>query len=103
MLHPLVCLGLACSLALANSAPKIFTKCIACHGEDGQKIAPGARGGTSIAGLSKQKLIADLKGYRAQFADNGGAKSIMYIQAQNLSDTDIKELAEYISSLPKAK
>lgn len=104
MLHRLVWgLGLACSLALADSAPKIFAKCVACHGEDGQKIAPGAKGGTSIAGLSKQKLIADLKGYRAQFTDNGGAKSIMYIQAQNLSDTDIKELAEYISSLPKAQ
>lgn len=104
MLHRLVWgLGLVCVIALADSAPKIFAKCIACHGQDGQAIAPGARGGTSIAGLSKQKLIADLKGYRAQFTDNGGAKSIMYLQARDLSDSDIQELAEYISKLPKAQ
>lgn len=104
MLYRLLCgLGLACTLALADPAPKIFAKCIACHGQDGQAIAPGAKGGTSIAGLSKQKLIADLKGYRAQFTDNGGAKSIMYLQARDLSDSDIQELAEYISKLPKAQ
>ena len=106
MLHRLVWgLGLACTLALAQTPamPKIFAKCIACHGQDGQAIAPGPGGNTSIAGLSKQKLIANLRGYRAQFTDNGGAKSIMYLQARDLSDSDIQELAEYISKLPKAQ
>lgn len=86
---------------LPPNAPAIFAKCVACHGEDGHKIAPGARGETRIAGLREEKLIADLKGYRAQFTDNGGAKSIMYIQARHLSDKDILDLARYISALPK--
>lgn len=103
MLYRLLCgLGLTCTLALADPAPKIFAKCIACHGANGQAIAPGAKGGTSIAGLSQAKIIADLKGYRAGLTDNGGAKSIMYIQAQNLSDAEIQALAKYISNLPKA-
>lgn len=89
------------SMEIPQSAPKVFAKCVACHGVDGQKIAPGTRGETRIAGLREEKIIADLKGYRAQFTDNGGAKSIMYIQAQNLSDEQILALARYISSLPK--
>lgn len=89
------------SIEISQSAPRIFAKCAACHGVDGQTIAPGTRGETRIAGLREEKIIADLKGYRARFTDNGGAKSIMYIQAQNLSDKEILDLARYISSLPK--
>ncbi len=85
------------------NVPVAFARCIPCHGESGQKVAPGAKGGATIAGLNKQKLIADLRGYRAKRADNGGAKFIMYSQAENLSDADIEALASYISSLPKKR
>lgn len=85
------------------NVPIAFARCIPCHGENGQKVAPGAKGGATIAGLNKQKLIADLRGYRAKRTDNGGAKFIMYSQAENLSDADIEALASYISSLPKKR
>ena len=88
------------SFAFAE-APAVFKKCIACHGADAKKIAPGSKGGVTIAGMAKDKLITELKGYRAKTADNGGAKAIMYGQAANLSDADIEALADYISKLPK--
>ncbi|WP_104743484.1 c-type cytochrome [Helicobacter cinaedi] len=88
------------SFAFAE-APAVFKKCIACHGADAKKIAPGSKGGVTIAGMAKDELIKELKGYRAKTADNGGAKAIMYGQAANLSDADIEALADYISKLPK--
>lgn len=92
-------LGFA-SFAFAD-APVAFKKCIACHGADGQKVAPGAKGGATIAGMSKEDLLTQLKGYKAKTADNGGAKAVMYAQMANVSDEDIEVLAEYISKLPK--
>ena len=88
------------SFAFAE-APAVFKKCIACHGADAKKIAPGSKGNVTIAGMAKDELIKELKGYRAKTADNGGAKAIMYGQAANLSDADIEALADYISKLPK--
>ena len=88
------------SFAFAE-APAVFKKCIACHGADAKKVAPGSKGGVTIAGMAKDELVKELKGYRAKTADNGGAKAIMYGQAANLSDADIEALAEYISKLPK--
>lgn len=88
------------SFAFAE-APAVFKKCIACHGADAKKVAPGSKGGVTIAGMAKDELIKELKGYRAKTADNGGAKAIMYGQAANLSDADIEALADYISKLPK--
>ncbi|PAF48452.1 cytochrome C [Helicobacter sp. 12S02634-8] len=93
----------AISMAMAAEAPAAFKKCVACHGANGQKVAPGAKGGVTIAGLPKAKLLADLKGYKAGTADNGGAKAIMYAQMKNVSDTDIEALADYISQLPPKK
>ncbi|PAF52713.1 c-type cytochrome [Helicobacter sp. 13S00477-4] len=93
----------ALSIGIAAEAPAAFRKCVACHGINGQKVAPGAKGGVTIAGLPKTKLLADLKGYKAGTADNGGAKAIMYGQMKNVSDTDIEALADYISKLPPKK
>lgn len=88
------------SFAFAE-APAVFKKCIACHGPDAKKVAPGSKGGITIAGMAKDELVKQLKGYKAKTADNGGAKAIMYGQAANLSDADIEALADYISKLPK--
>ncbi|RDU72011.1 cytochrome C [Helicobacter anseris] len=87
----------AASLCFAE-APAAFKKCQMCHGPTGQKLAPGSK--TIIAGLPKDKLLADLKGYKAGTTDNGGNKNIMYAQMKNVSDADIEALAEYISTLP---
>ena len=92
----------AASLCLGAEAPTVFNKCKMCHGPDGQKVAPGQKTGP-IAGLPKEKLLEDLRGYKAGTADNGGNKAIMYAQMKNVSDADIEALAEYISSLPPKK
>ncbi|PAF41403.1 c-type cytochrome [Helicobacter sp. 11S02596-1] len=91
------------SLAMATEMPASYKKCVACHGANGQKVAPGAKGGVTIAGLPKDKLLADLKGYKAGTTDNGGAKAIMYGQMKNVSDADIEALADFISKLPAKK
>lgn len=88
------------SFAFAD-APAVFKKCIACHGADAKKVAPGSKGGVTIAGMPKAELLKQLKGYKAKTADNGGAKAIMYGQMANVSDEDIEALADYISKLPK--
>ena len=47
----LTLLGFA-SLAFAD-APAAFKKCVACHGPDAKKIAPGSKGDVTIAGMAK--------------------------------------------------
>lgn len=88
------------SVALAD-VPAAYKKCIACHGADGKKVAPGSKGQITIAGMDKNRLLTELKGYKAKTADNGGAKAVMYAQMANVSDADIEVLADFISKLPK--
>ena len=69
--------------------------CAACHGSDGiatQPIYP------NLAGQNEPYLASSLKAYRDK-QRNGGMASIMQIQAANLSDDDIANLAAYFASL----
>lgn len=89
---------------VAESSPNpanLYKKCIACHGEKGDKVAPGSVGSVLIADLSKETLIADLKGYRAKTLSKGGTAAIMYLQVNGFSDADIEALGEYIASFKK--
>lgn len=85
----------------AKTPQDLYKKCIACHGEKGDKVAPGSAGNITIADLSKETLISDLKGYRAKTLNKGGTAAIMYLQANGLSDEDIEILGEYISNFKK--
>ena len=90
------------SVAQSNPNPiNLYKKCIACHGARGDKVAPGSVDNITIADLSKETLIADLKGYRAKTLSKGGSATIMYLQANGLSDLDIEILGEYISNFKK--
>lgn len=84
-----------------SPSSKTYKKCAACHGNDGKKSAPGARGDMTIAGLPRYKIIGDLQAYKRQVGNKGGTKAIMQEQAKSLSQNDIQALAEYISRLPK--
>lgn len=84
-----------------KSPQDLYKKCIACHGANGDKVAPGSAGNVVIADLDKKTLIADLKGYRAKTLSKGGTAAIMYLQANGLSDGDIEILGEYISGFKK--
>lgn len=88
---------------LMAAGADIYKKCAACHGLQGDKVAPGTKGNITIGGMSKERLIEQLKGYRAGTADNGGAKAIMYANMKNfkLTDADIEAVAEYISKFPR--
>lgn len=86
----------------AADGATIFKKCVACHGPDASKVAPGSKGGVTINGAEKALLVEQLKGYAAGTADNGGAKQIMYnnMKMWKLTDEDIDAVADYISKLP---
>lgn len=79
----------------------LYKKCIACHGEKGDKIPPGSATNIVIANLDKKTLISDLKGYRAKTLSKGGTAAIMYLQANGLSDEDIETLSDYITTFKK--
>ena len=86
------------SSALA-AEPAEWKKCVTCHGADGKKTSFG---NDAIAGMAKDQIVQDLKGYRAKTLDkHGKAKTGMYAQAAKLTDAQIEELATYISSLAK--
>tara|TARA_R110002050_G_scaffold269917_2_gene412627 strand:+ start:174302 stop:174619 length:318 start_codon:yes stop_codon:yes gene_type:complete len=69
--------------------------CASCHGAAG--IAPVGMY-PNLAGQNEAYLISALKSYRDK-ERNGGMAAIMQMQAANLSDTDIDNIAAYFSSL----
>lgn len=94
--------GIFAASSLLANGESVYRKCMPCHGGDGLKIAPGTKGGTTIAGKDKAYLVEQLKGYANGTANNGGAKEIMYnyMKMWKLSDADIESVAEYVSKLP---
>jgi cytochrome c553 len=69
--------------------------CAACHGADGkatQAIYP------NLAGQNEAYLVSAMKAYKAK-QRKGGMSSIMQMQAANLSDEDINNLAAFYAGL----
>ncbi|MBX0458156.1 c-type cytochrome [Campylobacter coli] len=106
----LVGLKLCVGVCIANDilikkGENLYKKCIACHGVNGDKIAPRSKGNIKIGGLNKAYLIKQLQGYAVGKADNGGAKVIMYANMKNwkFTTSDIEAVSAYIAQLPKAK
>lgn len=77
------------------SASDLYKRCVSCHGADGSKKPLGTP--NVIKGQSKDEIAAKLKGYK-NGTYGGEKKNLMMSQVKNLSDKDIEELAEYISS-----
>ena len=96
----LICLFSVASLMAADGAT-LYKKCAVCHGVDGNKIPPGSKATTTINILSKDKIIEDLKGYKAKTLNQFGAGPLMFAQAANLSEADMVALADYIVTLKK--
>ena len=69
--------------------------CAACHGAKGKAVMPNY---PNLAGQNEAYLVSALKAYRSK-ERNGGMASVMQMQAANLSDQDIENLAAYFSSL----
>jgi cytochrome c553 len=68
--------------------------CAACHGANGEGIAPNP----ALAGKSEDLLVAALKDYKSGKRDN----AVMKGMTSALSDGDMANLAAYYASL-KAK
>jgi len=69
--------------------------CATCHGAEGIAIMPAY---PNLAGQNAEYLASALKAYRDK-QRQGGMAAIMQMQANNLSDEDIANLAAYYSSL----
>jgi cytochrome c553 len=85
------------SLAMADGAA-LFAKCAGCHGKDAKTKALGKS--APIAGLAADVIVKDLQGYKAGTLNKNGMGGVMKGQA-NMSDEDMKAVAEYISKLAK--
>lgn len=68
------------------------TTCIACHGQNGISVAPIY---PNLASQKDEYLITQLKAFR----DGTRVNPIMNPMAKGLSDTDIANLAAYLSAL----
>lgn len=86
---------------MAADGATLYKRCAVCHGVSGDKVPPGSKATTTINSLTKDKIVEDLKGYKAKQLNQYGAGPIMYGQAATLSDDDMKALAEYIATLKK--
>lgn len=93
-----IALAVACTLPAARAADpvagqKLFqATCAACHGTNGISVAPIY---PNLAGQKMEYLVAQLKAFR----DGTRVNPIMNPMAKHLSDTDIANLAAYISNL----
>lgn len=94
-------LSLAAVLPAAHAADAVAgaklynSTCVACHGQDGISVAPIY---PNLAGQKEQYLITQLQAFR----DGSRVNPIMNPMAKGLSDTDIANLALYLSSLGAA-
>lgn len=85
----------------AADGATLYKTCIACHGKDGDKVPPGSKATFTINSLSKEKIVEDLKGYKAGTLNQYKLGAQMKIYASKLSDADMEALANYIVSLKK--
>lgn len=86
------------TLAIADGAA-LFKKCAICHGEKGQKRSLNVS--KVIAGWKADKVIEALKAYKEKSRNQYGFGNMMGGQATKLTDAQMREVAEYVESLPK--
>ncbi|MCK9337954.1 MAG: hypothetical protein M0P43_09010 [Arcobacteraceae bacterium] len=77
----------------AIDTTKLYSKCIACHGTNGEKIALGKS--KIIKDMSQDDFIAALQGYQ-NGTYGGSMKGVMGGQVKGLSEDEIKALASHI-------
>lgn len=69
--------------------------CASCHGAEGIAVAPMY---PNLAGQNEAYIASSLHAFRDK-TRNGGMAALMQMQAANLTDADIDDLAAYFSSL----
>ncbi len=71
--------------------------CMGCHAPNGQGNEPGAF--PRLGGQYPQYIEAQLRAFRAGDRMNDGESMMMRLSAKNLSDAEIKAVANYIGGL----
>lgn len=87
----------ATAAAPAVDGAAVYAACGSCHGADGKTAALGKS--AIIAGQSAADIESKLKEYKAGTRDVTGNGALMKGQVANLSDDQIKAVADYISKL----
>ncbi len=90
-----VALVLAAASASAQNAQRgveLAKPCAACHGEDGNSIAPTF---PRIAGQHEDYLLHALRAYR----DGGRKNAVMRAQIDKLTDQDFRDLAAHYARM----
>ncbi len=90
-------LFLLSKVTAADTATHYKEICANCHGDDG--MANDAF--MSIALKPVADIVKDLKGYRDDELDKYGMGIVMTGRVENMSDEDIRKMAEYVHSLKK--
>lgn len=81
--------------ASQEGTAKVFKKqCAGCHGADGS----GSGSTPALQGLAVEEAQAALFGYRERTRE-GSRKAIMERVVKNLSDEEIKALADHVAGL----
>lgn len=75
----------------------LYKNCAGCHGDKGETKA--LQLSSLIAGQDKEKTILQLTAYKNGELNKYSLGNIMKMQVATLSDEDIAELADYISTL----
>jgi len=97
MKNTFLVLLLLSSSVFANSGATIYKQCAGCHGKHGEKRAIGRS--AIIAKQNPSKTIKQLKAYKNGTLDLHGMGAVMKKNVANLTDKDIKAVANYISHL----
>ena len=82
------------TMALGNTG---YAKCTGCHGVAGEKKALGKS--AVITGQDVELTIKQLNGYKDGSLNKYGLGGLMKGQSRDMSDEDIRAMAEYISTL----
>lgn len=81
-------------LGASAHATQLYTKCVTCHGEKGEKIALGKS--LVIKDMNKEAFVSAMKGYK-DGSYGREAKAMMKAQALPFNDAQIEEIAAYIT------
>ncbi|MGX2981643.1 c-type cytochrome [Helicobacter sp. 23-1045] len=85
----------------AADGATLYKTCIACHGAGADKVPPTSKATYTINTLSKEVIVADLKGYKAGTLNRYNQAQVMKPFLAKLTDADIDALATYITTLKK--
>lgn len=90
-------LAILVTITLFADTQELYKNCAGCHGENGETAALGQS--KIITGQESNLTIKQLTAYKDGELNQYGLGNIMQLQLTSLNETDIEELATYISNM----